>query len=149
MSDTLRKLRMEARMTQEDLAERMNVSRQSVAKWESGDSVPDVIKCGELAKIFDITIEDIALLFMGKEEQAKMIPKNKFIFGKCIVTDHKITLPDEAMRVFGIKEGEELVLLGDIECGLALMPLSAIDSFIKEFSEAPTFGGTEHDKNDD
>ena len=78
-----------------------------------------------------------------------MIPKNKFIFGKCIVTDHKITLPDEAMRVFGIKEGEELVLLGDIECGLALMPLSAIDSFIKEFSEAPTFGGTEHDKNDD
>ncbi|MBQ8134848.1 MAG: helix-turn-helix domain-containing protein [Clostridia bacterium] len=64
MNEKLRQMRLSAKLTQEQLAEKMNVSRQSVAKWENGDSVPDVIKCSELAKIFDLDIEDIAAAFL-------------------------------------------------------------------------------------
>ncbi len=143
MHDKLKNLRLEAKMTQEDLAERMNVSRQSVAKWENGESVPDVIKCSELAKIFNLTVEDIALIFLNKDGRFDFSPNNKYIFGKCIINDNKIVLPDEALRVFGLKNGDELVLLGDASQGLALVPLSAVNEFVKEFVNAPTYGGEE------
>ena len=139
MNEKLKKLRIDAHMTQEDLAERMNVSRQSVAKWESGESVPDVIKCGELARIFGLHIEDIAVTFMRPEEQEGYRPKNKYIFGKCTITDRKIDIPEEAMKVFGLKEGDELVLFGDIEQGMALVPLSTVTDFIQELESAPSF----------
>ncbi len=141
MSEYLRKIRQQAKMTQEELAQMMNVSRQSVAKWESGDSVPDVLKCSELAKIFDISIEDVVLMFMNKDEILDYKPKRKFIFGKCVIDDNKIVIPDEAMEVFGLKNGSELVLLGDLQQGLAMVPLESINDFMKAFNEAPTYGG--------
>ena len=81
MNESLRKLRLAAKMTQEDLAEKMNVSRQSVAKWESGESVPDITKCNELAKIFYLEINDIANLFIPQTEGKTLRPKNKYVFG--------------------------------------------------------------------
>ena len=141
MNEKLRDLRMHAKMTQEDLAERMNVSRQSVAKWENGESVPDIIKCGELAKVFDLSVEDIANIFLEENDAKSFKPKNKFIFGKCVIEDNKIVVPDEAMRVFGMKNGDEFVMLGDIEQGIALTPLKQVDDFIREIVNAPTYGG--------
>lgn len=141
MNEYLKKLRQHAKMTQEELAERLNVSRQSVAKWESGDSVPDVLKCSEIANIFDISVEQVVLMFMDKNEKPDLKPKRKYIFGKCIIEDNKITIPDEAMNVFGLKNGSELVLLGDLDQGLALSTLESINDFMKEFNEAPTYGG--------
>lgn len=148
MNERLKGLRVNAKMTQEDLAEKMNVSRQSIAKWESGESVPDVIKCGELAKIFNLSVEDIANLFLAEKEGMSLKPKDKYIFGKCIITDHKITIPDEAMRVFGLKEGDELVLLGDVKQGIALLPIHQVNDFVQEFVNAPTFGGVEKYEDD-
>lgn len=52
-------------MTQEKLAERMNVSRQTVSKWETGEAVPDVEKLLELSRLFSCTLD--ALL---KEDMA-------------------------------------------------------------------------------
>ena len=52
-------------MTQEKLAERMNVSRQTISKWETGDAVPDLDKLLELSKLFSCTLD--ALL---KEDMA-------------------------------------------------------------------------------
>lgn len=45
--------------SQEALAEKCNVTRQAVAKWEKGESLPDVYTIAKLAKIFDISIEDL------------------------------------------------------------------------------------------
>lgn len=52
-------------MTQEKLAERMGVSRQTVSKWETGEAVPDVDKLLELSRLFSCTLD--ALL---KEDMA-------------------------------------------------------------------------------
>ena len=47
--DNLVQLRKMKSMTQEDIAEEVGVSRQSVAKWESGESIPDLEKSRLLA----------------------------------------------------------------------------------------------------
>ncbi len=51
--------RKKANMTQESLAERCNVTRQAVAKWEKGDSLPDVYLIARLAGMFGVTVEDL------------------------------------------------------------------------------------------
>lgn len=53
-------------MSQEDLAERIGVSRQAVSRWETGESVPDVEKIKALCRIFEVPAD--YLLFDEKEE---------------------------------------------------------------------------------
>lgn len=72
----LRKLN--GNMTQEKLAERMGVSRQTVSKWETGEVVPEVDKLLELSKLFSCTID--ALL---KED---MVPHEDYYSPVSIVT---------------------------------------------------------------
>lgn len=47
------------KFSQEDVAERIGVSRQAVAKWESGQSVPDILNCDTLAKLYDVELNDL------------------------------------------------------------------------------------------
>lgn len=42
-------LRKANKMTLEEVADKINVSRQAVAKWENGDSIPDIVNCVSLA----------------------------------------------------------------------------------------------------
>ena len=51
-NENLKYLRKREGLTQEELAEKLNVSRQSVTKWESGQSLPDIEKVKEIAYIF-------------------------------------------------------------------------------------------------
>ena len=63
-------------LTQAALAERINFSDKAVSKWERGESIPDVLTLVELARVFDITVDDLlkdhnALPeHIGKVEQA-------------------------------------------------------------------------------
>ncbi len=52
-------LRKEADMSQGDLAERLNVSRQSVSKWENNASIPDIEKLILIAEVFGITLDEL------------------------------------------------------------------------------------------
>lgn len=57
--DNLRKLRKSRKLSQEDLAEKMQVSRQSVSKWETGDAYPEMNNILELCKIFHCHINEL------------------------------------------------------------------------------------------
>lgn len=57
--DNLRKLRKSKKLSQEDLAVKMQVSRQSVSKWETGDAYPEMNNVLELCKIFHCHINDL------------------------------------------------------------------------------------------
>ena len=46
-------------MSQEELAEKVNVSRQTLSKWETGESLPDIEKCRVLAELFGVTLDDL------------------------------------------------------------------------------------------
>lgn len=50
-------LRKSKELTQEQLAEQLHVSRQSVSKWETGQSIPEVEKMVELSRAFDVTVD--------------------------------------------------------------------------------------------
>ena len=56
-SEKLLTLRKTKGMTQEQLAERLDVSRQSISKWESGQAVPELEKIVALSTIFDVTTD--------------------------------------------------------------------------------------------
>lgn len=58
-SDKLQKIRKENNITQEGLADKLNVSRQAVSKWESGTAYPDTEKLIQISKIFNIKIDDL------------------------------------------------------------------------------------------
>ena len=57
--DNLKKFRKSKRLSQEALAEKMNVSRQSVSKWKTGDAYPEMNNILELCKIFHCHINDL------------------------------------------------------------------------------------------
>ena len=52
-------LRQNAKMTQFDLAEKLNYSDKAISKWERGESVPDVLTLAQLAEQFEITVNDL------------------------------------------------------------------------------------------
>lgn len=56
-ADKLTRLRKKSGMSQEELAEKMNVSRQSVSKWEGAQSVPDLEKILQLSGLFGVTTD--------------------------------------------------------------------------------------------
>ena len=57
--DNLKIIRKNKKMSQETLAEKVNVSRQSVSKWENGEAYPEMNNILELCKIFNCKINDL------------------------------------------------------------------------------------------
>ena len=55
-------------MTQEKLAEKMNVSRQTVSRWETGEAYPEIEKLLELSRLFSITLDALLKEDMGAME---------------------------------------------------------------------------------
>ena len=55
----IRQLRFKAGLTQEQLAEKLNVTPQSVSKWENAAAMPDISALPLLAGIFGVTIDDL------------------------------------------------------------------------------------------
>ena len=137
MNDVLRQVRISKKMTQEELAEKLDVSRQTIAKWENGESIPDIMRCSQLAEIFDIDMDNVASMFIQRDINKAMNAKRKFIFGKCRIKHNRIVIPEDAQRVFGLKDGDELLLVGDIKQGMALIPISGVDDFVAQLDNAP------------
>lgn len=120
----LRYLRQKNRLSQEEVAERIGVSRQSVAKWESGDALPDIIKCDALADLYDVSLNDL-VRYNPEQEGLPIPPKDKHIFGVVTIGERgQISLPKKARELLGLQPGDTLVVLGDTNpssAGIALI----------------------------
>lgn len=78
-SDKLKKLRKDNNLSQERLADLLEVSRQAVSKWESGASYPDMEKMKKMCKILNCTLEDLMDDgCIGKSENNKINLVNSF-----------------------------------------------------------------------
>ena len=120
--DNLIHMRKMRKMTQEDLAEQVGVTRQAIAKWESGETIPDLEKCRLLAEAFGISLDDLANYEPEQNLGLDMPPKGKHLFGMVTVGDKgQIVIPAKARKLFNISPGDELVVLGDETQGMAII----------------------------
>ena len=123
-ADNLLNLRKQNSMTQEDLAEKLGVSRQAVAKWESGETVPDLEKSRMLAGIFGVSLDDL-VNFSPEEEETlglNVPPKGKHLFGVVTIGEKgQIVIPAKARKIFNLNPGDSLAVLGDEGSGIALI----------------------------
>ena len=118
-------LRKQKNLTQEALAEEIGVARQTIAKWETGESSPDLESAGRLAEALDVAL-DVSLddLANAPTDELDSRPgmRGKHMFGLVTVGDKgQIVIPVRARRIFGISPGDQLMVLGDEASGIALM----------------------------
>ena len=125
--DNLIQLRKLNSMTQEDIAEKVGVSRQAVAKWEAGETSPDLEKARLLAEALGVSLDDLTNYEPGDSDSMGLPvpPKGKHIFGVVTVGDKgQIVIPAKARKIFGIGAGDQLIVLGQEGEGLALLRAS-------------------------
>lgn len=109
--------------SQEEVAEKIGVSRQAYAKWEKGETVPDVERCKKLAELYGVTIDSL-VNFSEKIGTTILTPgpKGKHIFGTTKINDRgQVVIPKKARELFGIDNGDSLVVLADEAEGIALI----------------------------
>lgn len=134
IAENIAALRRREKISQEKLAEAVGVSRQTIAKWEAGESVPDVIYSSQLADFFDISLDNLVHVEAGLLTFPQA--KGKYIFGTVTVGERgEIHLPARAREVFHIEPNDQLLLLGDENQGLALLDVNFFLEASKHFSE--------------
>lgn len=121
LSDNLQTLRKLNRLTQEEVAEKVGVSRQALAKWESGETIPDIERCKLLADLYNVSLDELTD-YSEKRSGMPIPPKGRHIFGVVKVGDKgQIVIPRKARKVFDIQPGDHLIVLGDESQGIALI----------------------------
>ncbi len=120
----LRDLRKSHGYTLETVAEKLGVSRQAVAKWEKGETVPDIENCIALSELYDVTLDTLVRSAEKRGKKTVIQPKGKHLFGMVRVNEKgQITIPKRARRIFGLDAGSLLLVLGDEAQGLAMVKM--------------------------
>ena len=132
LSENLQTLRKLNQMTQEEVAEKIGVSRQALAKWENGETIPDIERCMQLADLYQVSLDDLAG-YSEKRTKMPAPPKGKHIFGVVKVGDKgQIVIPGKARKVFDIHPGDHLIVLGDESQGIALIKEKGMLDMMRE-----------------
>ncbi|MBR0464219.1 MAG: helix-turn-helix domain-containing protein [Clostridia bacterium] len=136
LKDNLVTLRNLHGFSQEAISEKIGISRQAYAKWESGATVPDVEKCRLLADVYGTTVD--ALIRTEEQEGIGVLPpapRGKNIWGSVAISDRgQIVIPKGARDLFGLTGGQRLIVLSD-ENGIALIPDEAFQASMKRVME--------------
>lgn len=122
--DNLIELRKLNGMSQDELADRIGVSRQTVSKYETGESLPDIEKCKRIAEVFSVSMDDLINYERNNKNNLglNVPPKGKHIFGMVKVGDKgQIVIPAEARKIFDINPGDNLIVLVDESQGIAIV----------------------------
>ena len=139
ISENIVSMRKIRGFSQEALAEKVGVTRQTVSKWEVGESLPDLEKAAALAEALGVSVDEL-ISYDQKKSQLPMPPKGKHMFGMVTVGDKgQIVIPAKARKIFDINSGDRLIVLGDEDQGLALMSEKKFMEFVKAVIE--TGGG--------
>lgn len=134
LAENLILLRNMKGMSQEQIAEVIGISRQSYAKWEQGETVPDIEKCDRLAKFYDITI-DASLHQENTVGNTRLAPAppGKHLWGTVTIgSKGQIVIPKAARDIFNLNSGDRLIVLGDEAEGIALVKAEEFEEKMRE-----------------
>jgi AbrB family looped-hinge helix DNA binding protein len=133
LRDNLLTLRNLHGYSQEEIAEKIEISRQAYAKWESGATIPDIEKCQRLAQVYGISIDSLV-----KTETVEGLgtippaPKGKNIWGSVTINERgQLVIPKAARDRFGLTGGQRLIVLSEDGEGLALVPAEIFEGRMK------------------
>lgn len=109
--------------SQEEVAEKIGISHQAYAKWESGKTVPDIEKCILLAEVYGVTLDSLVKTNKLEGKVVPPAPEGKNIWGSVTMNERgQIVIPKAARDHFGLTEGQRLILLSADGEGYVLIP---------------------------
>jgi transcriptional regulator with XRE-family HTH domain len=102
--DRLKELRLNRKMTQEELGKTFNVIKQTISSWENGNSRPDIDMASKIADFFEVTTDYL----LGRTNESRIT--KQFLTNSVHSTDNPMSgLPPEALE--RIEEFKELMRL--------------------------------------
>ena len=128
--------------SQEQIAEKIGISRQAYAKWENGATVPDIEKCMRLAEVYGVTIDRLVkTTTLDGKEVLPPPPTGKNIYGSVTINERgQLVIPKEVREKFGLTGGQRLIVLTDDKEGIALVPA---ETFEKKMRQAMEFASVQ------
>ena len=97
----LYQLRKNNGLSQEELGDKLNVSRQTVSKWELGESTPDMEKLVMLSDYFNISLDELVLEKEGESKEKEYAPRGSIILEKVFTKENKAK-SKKAIKIAGI-----------------------------------------------
>lgn len=125
-ANRLVELRKSHNMSQEELAEKLNVSRQAVSKWERSESSPDTDNLIQLASIYNMSIDELL-----NGEEAKLVLKEKTIVNEVKLNDKVKVL---------LEEDKATVIEGDITKNYSISKILSWNDNINKKAKMLTSG---------
>ncbi len=135
LADNIRKYRLEKDLTQEDVADYLNITPQSVSKWERGETYPDITLLPALANIFETSIDLLIGMDGVRSAEAQFqihakandhLRSNQFDMAEKVYRDALLIYPNKPGFILGL--ASVLALQGQTEEAIALtekgLPLS-------------------------
>lgn len=130
IGSNLRMLRSNSSYTLEDVAEIIGVSRQTIAKWEAGETYPDIENCVKLSALFKVSLDAMVkepVQILAEEPN----DKGQYMFGIVkIGEDGSLPLPEKAKQLMEILPGDRMLLIGDKDQGIAMMKCDGINDYL-------------------
>ena len=142
LPDKIIKLRKEKGWSQEDLAEKLNVSRQAISRWENGTALPDAQNVLQISKLFNVTTDyllnddyesdrDIPLVQVATQETETVVLKKKQL--------HLVSAIAFTIAVFfwaiGIVSSVNIIQLVFLGFGLAFCVVNAVAQYVLFFKK--------------
>ena len=123
-------LRDRHELTQEQFAENLGVSRQTIAKWENGESLPDIERCVEIAMMFCVSLDAFATCRLDEKAESEYKEvQGSYVFGIVKVGERgQVVIPKHARNVYDIKAGDKLLVVGDSK-GMAFAKMNVLPKF--------------------
>lgn len=137
LSENLIMLRKAHGFSQEEIAEKIDISRQAYAKWENGTTIPDIEKCMRLAALYGVTVDSLVKTETIDGKQPVLpAPRGRNIWGSVTINERgQIVIPKPTREKFGLCGGQRLIVLSDDREGIALVPAEMFEQHMREVVE--------------
>ena len=111
-NNKLYELRKQKGLSQEELANRLNVSRQTISKWEVGESTPDMEKLVAISDLFEVSLDELV-----KGEEPKLAEPSEQIVKSELYSDIK----EQVLTVDNKKKAKKGIKIAGIILGIFVL----------------------------
>jgi len=128
--DKLIALRKQNTMSQEDLGNAIGVSRQTVSKWEMGQTTPELNKLIQLSKLFDISLDELLLGLTSENTKTSTSEANRYL-NKGIHYEYRSKIEIKGVPLFhlnvglGFYKAKGIIAIGNIATGVVAIGVIA------------------------